>query len=543
MPWLLPFSALFPLLLATLTALTGLRSFARYLLPLAPLPALAAGLWVETGALLSFPHALMEATWRMDDLGRAFLLFTAFGWMIAGACAIPHFHGHPRKGSFVIPFLLAQSGNLLLVTAADVGTFYTGFAMMGFASWGLVIHNGTPEALRAGRVYLALVLAGELMVLPGLVQGVLGAESTLIRDVSSHWAASARPLLPLSLLAVGFALKAGLFPFHVWLPLAHPAAPIPASAVLSGCMIKAGLLGWLRFLPLGDLALPALGLPLAGLAATGMLLALPAGWLQSNPKAMLAYSSLSKMGMMLFLCALVLIEPGLAPAALPAVVALAILHSLHKGALFLGVGILPHAGTVGRVFLPLLLLSFAGAPFLAGAVSKTYLKELLSLPILPGGTWIGHLFTAASILSVPLFLRVALALWPTERKRSAGTAATLLWTLGSAAALGLPAVFLHPRGPDFATPAGHLKSVWTGDPGFWIGLGLLALWGLARFRVPFRLPPGDLLHLLPVPSTRHRLSLAVHLNRIEHRLNRAPGGLAYLTVLLFLIAWMTKRWL
>lgn len=541
MPWLLPFSALFPLVLATLTALTGFRAFARYGLPLAALPALAAGLLVESGASIAFPHALMESTWRMDELGRVFQLFTALCWLFAGAAAIPHFKGHPRNGSFVIPFLLAMSGNLLLVTAADIGTFYTGFAIMSFASWGLVVHSGTPESVRAGRVYLSLVLAGELMVLPGLARGALGAESTLIHEVTAHWASAPAPALPLSLMAVGFALKAGLFPFHFWLPLAHPAAPTPASAVLSGCMIKAGLLGWLRFLPLGELAMPGLGAALATLAAIGMIAALPAGWAQTGPKAVLAYSSISKMGMMLFLCALALIEPALAPYVFPAVAALAALHSLHKCALFLGVGAVPGSGALGRVGVVLLLLSFAGAPLLAGAIAKTHLKDLLSHPRLPGGAWTAPLLTLASILTIPLLAKFARTLWTETRKAPRNPATALIWIPAVATALLLPAVYAFPGGPDASAPARHLHAVWTGDPGFWFGVGLMALWTRARLPLSLRLPPGDLFHLLPVLSHRRRVFLAARFSHVEHLLNRVPGGLATLIVLLALIALMMKQ--
>ena len=65
----------------------------------------------------------------------------------------------------------------------------------------------------------------------------------------------------LFLLVIGFGIKLGVVPLHFWLPLAHPVAPTPASAVLSGAMIKAGLLGWMRFLPLGEVAMPKWGAP------------------------------------------------------------------------------------------------------------------------------------------------------------------------------------------------------------------------------------------------------------------------------------------
>ena len=97
-------------------------------------------------------------------------------------------------------------------------------------------------------------------------------------------------------MAFGFGIKAGALALHFWLPLAHPAAPVPASAVLSGAMIKAGLLGWLRFLPLGYAALPAAGLGLVGVGLAAALIGAAAGALQRNPKTVLAWSSVARWG-------------------------------------------------------------------------------------------------------------------------------------------------------------------------------------------------------------------------------------------------------
>ncbi|OXS82829.1 proton-conducting transporter transmembrane domain-containing protein [Kocuria marina] len=88
------------------------------------------------------------------------------------------------------------------------------------------------------------------------------------------------------LLFIGFRGKAGLVPLYVWLPLAHPAAPPAASAVLSGAMVKAGLVGWLRLLPLGqhERGLEVLGWVLLALALIGAFLAVVVGVPQETPR-------------------------------------------------------------------------------------------------------------------------------------------------------------------------------------------------------------------------------------------------------------------
>jgi hydrogenase-4 component B len=149
--------------------------------------------------------------------------------------------------------------------------------------------------------------------------------------------------LAAALLIAGFGVKAGLLGLHVWLPLAHPVAPTPASAVLSGAMVKAGLLGWLRFLPLGTAALPVVGATLVVLGLAGAFLAALAGVLQRDAKTILAYSTVSQMGLLAVGVGLALAEPAAWPLAAAALPLYALHHGCTKAALFLGV---PTCGAV-----------------------------------------------------------------------------------------------------------------------------------------------------------------------------------------------------
>src|SRR5699024_2367349 len=147
---------------------------------------------------------------------------------------------------------------------------------------------------------------------------------------------------------VGFGVKAGTVPLHVWLPLAHPAAPPAASAVLSGAMVKAGLVGWLRLLPSGpdqtgltDGAIPQtvaiFGWVLLVSALAGGFASAVLGVLQNDPKVVLAYSTISQMGFTTAVVAVGLIEPEFGDVTAAAAVLYAVHHGLAKGALFLGV--------------------------------------------------------------------------------------------------------------------------------------------------------------------------------------------------------------
>lgn len=537
--WLLPFSALFPLLLAALPAIPQLRRHQLHLLPLAALPALLAGFWVPEGATITLAHTLMESSWTLDTTGRIFQIFTAFGWMMAGLYSISYFKDHPRKGPFAIPFLIAMSGNLLLPTAADAVTFYTGFAIMSFASWGLVVHSGTPEALRAGRIYLALVVLGELMVFPGLVKGTLWAESSTLSAIRSQWALDPDPRFQISLIFFGFALKAGLFPFHFWLPLAHPAAPSPASAVLSGCMIKAGLLAWLRLVPLGEFSMPVLGHSISILAGISMMGSLVIGLTQTHPKALLAYSSLGKMGMMMLMLGPAMVEPALAPASIAAVLVLATFHSLHKSALFLGTG-LPNS-RVKLLLTALLCASFAGIPLLSGAYTKPTINALLHHSAIPHDLPLALLFGVSTLLTLPLLFRFVILSNPDPKKQTKLNTCTLAWGISITAALLFP-LFAPSLSLAVTPDLGYqVRNLLTPDPFLWGGLGLIGLWALFKPKLPFHIPPGDLLHLLPRVSSAWISRMEERLEQAETRLNGAPGGLAILLITLLLLGLMLSN--
>ena len=179
--------------------------------------------------------------------------------------------GEPGGGRFAVWWLLTLTGSLGVFIAGDLASFYLAFALVSLAAWGLVVHDGTPRARRAGVVYLVLAVLGEICLLMAFV--LLAAadpgRSLAIRDVVAALPASPWRGLTLALLIAGFGLKMGLVPLHVWLPLAHPAAPMPASAVLSGVIVKAGVIGLIRFLPV-EAALPDWG---GVLAALGLLTA------------------------------------------------------------------------------------------------------------------------------------------------------------------------------------------------------------------------------------------------------------------------------
>lgn len=348
-----------------------------------------AALTVLPGAVLAVvgPRAgAVEAPWlllgthlELDPVGRSLLLVTAL--LYGAALNAAWRSGTERRATLSAFLLLSFVGNAGVFVAADAVTFYLCFSVMGLAAYGLVIHQRTELAGRAGRIYIVLTLISEMAVLVAVMLTVY-AGGRMLDDAPAAVAASDSRDLIVGLFILGFGIKAGLFPLHTWLPLAHPAAPPPGSAVLSGTMIKAGLVGWLRFLPLGEVALVGWGTLVVGLSLIGAMLAVVPGVLQKDPKIPLAYSSISQMGFLGVLVGTALAAPQLAQPCILAAAVYAVHHAMAKGGLFLAITVWRmHATRWMRwgllTGILLLALAVAGAPFGSGAVAKYASKDAL----------------------------------------------------------------------------------------------------------------------------------------------------------------------
>jgi hydrogenase-4 component B len=456
----------------------------RWSLPVAALPAVAGALLVPVGATLHVPWLLLGVHLALDAAGRLLLMASALAWLFAGLYAALSLAHDRTEGRFRLFFLLAMAGNLLLIVAADMMTFYFGFALMGLAAYGLVVHRRSQRARRAGRLYLGWTLTGEVSLFTAVMLIAAGADSLRFADLAGQ----ELPRAAVALIVFGFGVKLALPGLHVWLPLTYSAAPAPAAAVLSGPMITAGLLGWLRFLPPGVVELDGWGALLVPVGVVGIALGVLAGIAQSDPRAVLGYSSIAKMGLMTAAFGSALLRPEAAAAVFAALLLFAVHHLLVKSALFLGVGEWERVG--GRPWLLAGLtaaaLALAGAPLTGGTAVKTALAGELT----GAGADLSLLFLASSVGTVLLMARFFWLLGRTRIRSTAGRfdTRTLTWLGLVFLALALP---LSLAGPSLSM-AGSLPLA--------LGLGLGGLaWALSHRRpaLQYRIPPGDILHLMP----------------------------------------------
>lgn len=380
MIWII--AVFFPLLLAAVCALPGpgLRTGFR-LMPLAPLPALFLAFTGDASSGIELSGFLLKTGLGFGPFGNTFLLFTSLAWFAAALFTALGPPDNLKNRAFCIMFLLTMCGNIGLTASLDAVSFYAFFAFMTFCAFSLIIHSGKELAYRAGRIYLIMAVLGEGLLVAGIITAVFSSPSHFFADIAPAmaWMPETHPVF--LLLFAGFGIKAGLIFLHFWLPLAHPVAPTPASAVLSGSMIKAGLLGWMNFFPVGIASLESWGLGFAVLGLGGAFFGALAGLSEKNPKVILAYSSISQMGLMTFCLGLGIIDQGLWIMAGPALYLLVFSHALSKSALFLGTAVTgssrsgPNKNLLTTIMLWVPSLALAGAPFTGGAQAKYLLKE------------------------------------------------------------------------------------------------------------------------------------------------------------------------
>lgn len=460
------------------------------LLALAPLPALAAACLGDTGSTVVLPQALLGLTLMLDRPGAMLLGVASLLWIVAGAYASSYLRGNPNGGRFAVWWLMTLTGNLGAFMAADLAGFYLFFTLASLAAYGLVVFDDTASARRAAAVYVALAVLGEALLLMAFVLLAAAAPngSLLIRDAVASVPASPWRDTALACLILAFGLKIGLVPLHVWMPLTYSAAPFPAAAVLSGSAVKVGVIGLIRFLPF-ESAMPGWGEVLAISGLISAYYGVAIGITQTNPKTVLAYSSVSQMGLLATVLGM-----GLAAgdkSAATVVAFSAAFHVLVKGGLFLAVGVAaPTRRSVWFVLLPaaVLALGLGGLPFTGGALAK-----LAAKPVLGDGV-AGTLVTLAAVGSTLLmlhFLRLFSTTVHEEHMAAFGTR-VLPWLVIAVAAILIPWVMF----PDVANVS--LRDVLAPNE-IWAALWpvlLGAALSLALLRwnhlVP-RIPEGDLL--------------------------------------------------
>lgn len=329
----------------------------------------------------------------LDGFRKVYLLVISFLWLITLLFSREYFSHYHNTNRYYFFNLMTLGATVGVFLAADLFTALIFFEVMSFTSYTWVIQEETQTATRAANTYLAVAVIGGLVALMGLflLQSKFGT-TEISRLYSLALVSSDRATLYVagSCVLFGFGAKAGMFPLHIWLPKAHPVAPAPASALLSGVLTKSGIFGILAIscnLFCGD---HAWGTLILILGTVTMLLGAVLALFSTDLKRTLACSSMSQIGFVLVGIGMLGLLGQEGALAARGTLLHMVNHSLFKLVLFVCAGVvfmnlhqldLNDIRGFGRKK-PLLMFAFlfaaagiGGVPLLNGYFSKTLLHE------------------------------------------------------------------------------------------------------------------------------------------------------------------------
>jgi multicomponent Na+:H+ antiporter subunit D len=368
---------------------------------------------VRTLSLIEFAPGV-ELYLRVDALGALFAATVASLFLLALVYSAGYLARDGHETRYYAFFMLAMGWMLGVAFAGNLITLLVFYELFSILVYPLVVHEETPEALRAGTKYIIYILVGGSLILLGVIfafylagnqpltpGGILDPETDRTLLLVTFWC-----------LVAGFGVKAALMPLHGWVPDVHPAAPASFSALLSGVMVATGCFGIMRviFEVFGAELAASLGMMpvLTALSAVSVLLAaiLAAG--EDNLKRRLAWSTISQMAYVVMAVSL------LAPAVTTGALVHISNHAFLKGALFFCAGLLASQAGIRRVSemsgaarrMPLTMAAFTvaalgivGVPPLSGFISKWMLGvgileagHPLVLLVLLGGALLAALY-------------------------------------------------------------------------------------------------------------------------------------------------------
>ncbi|MCL2853391.1 MAG: complex I subunit 5 family protein [Defluviitaleaceae bacterium] len=346
---------------------------------------------------------------RLDGLRAIYGVIAAFMWMTTTLFSREYFAHYRNRNRYYFFSLITFGATLGVFFSADLITTFIFFEVMSFTSYVLVVHDEKPATLDAGKTYMAVAVIGGLALLFGIfiiahtlqtteIAALYGAMQNYEGDMGLIYLAAI-------CLLVGFGGKAGMYPLHIWLPNAHPVAPAPASALLSGILTKAGIYGIIIIGTLIFYQHYGWGILMVSIGIIGMLTGAMLALFSIDLKRTLAYSSVSQIGFIVLGVGMqAILSSDYNSMAVHGTLLHMVNHSLIKLLLFMLAGVVvmnTHELNLNKIrgfgrgkpvfTLAFLMgaLSIIGVPFWSGYISKTLLHESLVYHVwhFPVYTW------------------------------------------------------------------------------------------------------------------------------------------------------------
>ena len=392
---------------------------------------------VVMGTFMNFELVLPEICgmglhFTLDGFRCIYALVVAFMWMMVTLLCPEYSAKHHNRNRFYAFLLLTQGATMGVFLSTDFFTTFVFFEIMSLTSYVWVAQEEKPEALKAAETYLGISVIGGMVMLMGIfmLYNSLGTVAFAELTNGIMFGFGSLTELPGQVIAAGicilfgFAVKAGAFPVHIWLPKAHPVAPAPASALLSGVLTKTGIFGIIVVTVQIFQYTEWFGYMLLAIAVVTMLMGALLALFSVDLKRVLACSSLSQIGFILTGVAVLAVSHGENTLAARGSLIYMVNHSILKLVLFMAAGVVymnTHKLNLNEIRgfgrkKPLLNVAFllgvlgiSGIPFFNGYVGKTLIHEgMLEVSSIPAFVEMLYLLAGGCTLAYMLKLYICI---------------------------------------------------------------------------------------------------------------------------------------
>ena len=335
----------------------------------------------------------MSLSFKADAFRIIYATVSIFLWLATITFSKDYMHHYINKDRYYFFYLLTLSGVVGVFFSNDLFTTFIFFELMSFASYPLVVHDEKEETMKAGGTYLAVAVVSGMILLMGMFMLYFKTGTYSFEEIKDYITTNGvTPFIFTSgiLMLLGFGAKAGMYPLHIWLPKAHPVAPAPASALLSGILTKTGVYGIIVITSNIFFANASWGQTLLVFAVITMFFGAILALFSIDLKRTLACSSMSQIGFILVGIAMMTLLGEKGALAGQGALLHMINHSSIKLVLFMSAGLVAmnlHTlnlndikgfGRKKPLFMIVFLigaLGIMGIPGLNGYVSKTMIHE------------------------------------------------------------------------------------------------------------------------------------------------------------------------
>jgi len=368
---------------------------------------------------------------KLDMFRYVFLWLTAMIWFLTTLYSTQYLTNHKNRNRYYLFFMLTLASTIGIFISENLLNLFTFFEIMSFTSYALIINDEDEYSHDAGYTYIIMAVTGGLVLLMGLFLLYNYTQTLDIGELRIAVGGLGQiKYLIVTLIIIGFGVKAGMVPLHIWLPKAYPAAPTPATIVLSAILAKTGIFGIILTIEVimsGDYIISIIILIIGFL---NMLIGGFLAMMQRNVKRILAYSSMSQIGYILVGIGLIGILKEQRTIAIYGTMYHIINHGIFKALLFMGTGTIYmmlnelsinkiggfgiHKFTLKIIFF-IGVLSVIGMPGFNGFASKTLLHEaLIEAEHMYGGVFYKIcevLFIISSSFTVAYLLKIFVAIF------------------------------------------------------------------------------------------------------------------------------------